>query len=91
MVGIRPVRTRSDDDECDLRMPFGHNRFSNICGYLGFGTSRFQKARYPRVHSVDRRAGLVQRLDLGGILDHPQRAQDVGGQSRDLTEDLGKR
>ena len=35
--------------------------------------------------------GLAQRVDLGGVLDHPQRAQHVGGQHRHHAEHVGQR
>ena len=85
------MRTGADDDERHLRMPLGDNRFRDISSHVGLGPAGHQKLRHPGVHPVDRRACLAQRVDLRGVLDHPQSPQHVGGQHRHHTEQSGQR
>ena len=72
VVRVRAVRARPDDDERDLRMPFCDNGFGDISGDVGFGAARHKELRHARMHPVDRRTGLAQCVDLGGVLDHSQ-------------------
>ncbi len=88
---VGTMRAGADDDECHLRMSFGDNGFGDVGGDVGLGPSGHQKVRNPGVHPVDGRARLAQRVDLGGVLDHPQLAQHVGGQHRQRAEDIGQR
>ncbi|CNV97035.1 Uncharacterised protein [Mycobacterium tuberculosis] len=82
VMRVGAVRPGTHDDERYLRMPFGDNCFGDVGGYVGFRSARDQKLRHSGMHSIDRRAGLTQRVDLGFLLDHPQPAQHVGGQYR---------
>ena len=72
-------------------MPFGDNGFGDVCGDVGLGAAGHQELRHPRVHPVDRRAGLAKGVDLGGVLDHPQPPQHIGGQHRHHAEHVGQR
>ena len=76
------VRAGSDDDKCHLRMSFGDNGFGDVGGDVGLGPAGYQELRHPGMHPVDGSARLAQRVDLGGVLDHPQFPQHVGGQHR---------
>ncbi len=60
VVRVGAVRPRADDDERDLRMPFGDNGFGDVGGHVGLGTAGHQELRHAGVHAVDRRAGLAQ-------------------------------
>lgn len=42
MVRVGPVWAGTDDDESHLRMPLGHNRFSDIRGHLRLRAPRNQ-------------------------------------------------
>ena len=88
---VGAVRAGTDDDERHLRMSFGDNRFGDIGGDVRLGPPGHQELRHPGVHAVDGRTGLAQRVDLGGVLDHPQSPQHVGGQHRQHAEDVGQR
>ena len=91
MVRVGAVWPGPDDDERHLRMPFGDNGFGDVGGDVGLGAAGHQELRHPGVHAVDGRAGLAQRVDLGGVLDHSQPAQHVGGQHRHHAEHVGQR
>ena len=91
VVRVGAVGARPDDDERHLRMTLGDNRFGDVGGDVGLGAAGHQELGHPRVHPVDRGARLAQRVDLGGVLDHPQPAQHVGGQHRHRAEHLGQR
>ena len=45
--GSAPLRTRADDDERDLRMPFGDNGFGDVSGDVGLRPAGHQKLRHP--------------------------------------------
>ena len=77
VVRVGAVRAGPDDDERHFRMPLGHNRFGDVRGDVSLGAARYQELRHPGVHPVDGRARLAQRVDLGGVLDHPQSPQHV--------------
>ncbi len=91
VMWVCTVRAGTDDNECHLRMSFGDNRFGDIRGDVGLGSARNQELRHPRMHPVDGRAGLAQRVNLGGVLHHSQSPQHAGGQYRQHTEDIGQR
>ena len=91
VVRVGAVGARPDDDERHLRMPLGDNRFGDVGGHVGLGAARHQELGHAGVHAVDRRTRLAQRVDLGGVLDHPQPAQHVGGQHRHHAEHVGQR
>ena len=86
---VGAVWAGADDDEGDLGMPFGDNGFGDVGGDVGFGAPRHEELRHPGVDTVDRLTGLAQRLDLSGVLDHPQRAQHIGGHHGHHAERLG--
>ena len=90
VVRVGGVRAGADDNECHLRMTFGDNGFGDIGGDVGLGAAWDQKVRNSRVHPVDGRAGLAQRVDLALFLDHPQLAQHVGGQYRQHPQHTGQ-
>jgi hypothetical protein len=71
-------------------MPFGDNRFGDVGGDVRLGAAGDQELGHVCVHAVDRGARLEQRVDLRGVLDHPQSAQHAGGQHGNLTEHLGQ-
>ena len=91
VVRVGAVRAGPDDDERHFRMPLGHNRFGNVRGDVSLGAARYQELRHPGVYPVDGRARLAQRVDLGGVLDHPQSPQHVGGQHRHHAQHVGQR
>ncbi len=72
-------------------MPLGDNGFGDVSGDVGLGAAGHQELGHPGVDPVDRRAGLAQRVDLGGVFDHPQPPQHVGGQHRYHAEQIGQR
>lgn len=91
MVRVGAVGPGADDDERHFRMPFGDNGFGNIGGNVSLGATGFEELRHPGVHPVDRGTGGAQRVDLGGILVHPQLPQHIGGQHRHRAQPLGQR
>ena len=91
MVRVGAVGPGTDDDERHLRMPFGDNRLRDVGGHVGLGAAGHQELGHPSVHPVDGRAGLSQRVDLRGVLDHSQPAQHVGGEHRYHAEHVGQR
>ena len=90
-MGVGSIGTGSDDDEGRFRMALGHNGFGDIDGDLRLGTARSQELRYPGMHTVDSRARGAQRVDLGGVLDHPQTGQHRCGQYWHRAESRGQR
>ena len=72
VVRVRAVWSGADDDERGLRMAFGDNGVGDIGGHFSLGAPGYQELRHLGVHPVDGGSGGAQRLDLVGVLDHPQ-------------------
>ena len=88
---IGAVRARTDNHERGLGMPLFENRRRNRFAYFSFRTSDDQELGHAGVNTVDGRTGSPQRLDLGAVLDHPQFAQDAGGENRQRAQGVCER
>ena len=71
-------------------MPLGHNGFGDVGGYVGLGTPGQKKLWHPGVNSVNSGTGGAQRVDLIGVLDHPQTRQHPGGEHRNDAQHIGQ-
>ncbi len=76
----RAVRTAADDDEVRALVPLLDHRRRDVRADLRLGPPGAQPIADASMNAIDRGSRLAQRLDLGGILPHPQLAHDRPGQ-----------
>jgi hypothetical protein len=81
VVRAGPVGPARDDHEIGRRVPGLNHRGRDIGAHLRLRAAPPQPLAHPRVYRVDRRAGPAQCGHLRRRLAHPQRGEDLTGQS----------
>jgi hypothetical protein len=79
VVRARAVRTRADDHEVHLLVPFGEDEVRDVAAHLLLGAAGAQQGGDLCVDPVDRLSRAAQRVDLSPVLAHPQLPGDRRG------------